>query len=506
MSLYIVKLDKANYPGGDTEARSAMSSAGIAVEKAFQLSPLMYLVNGDANDIDSLPGLMHKEQHSTGYNVSLENLNTDHLKLTVDSAGTTEFNPKYTGNNVDIYLVDTGVNQSHTEFQGSTINDLYTNFENNYSDDVGHGTAMASLLVGQNIGAAKDAQLHNVKLFGNSNSTVVIGEIIDALESVLVQHNTSSGNNIAIVCAPWVINFSALLNDVVESMLSHGIIFVCAAGNSSADVENFSPASVKDAITVGAYNRNFEVTSFTNTPWTNNEPTEPTLVNYGRSLDIFALGVDVTAASIGANDDYLQATGTSTSAAIAAGVLAHYIEAHQNRSSAEIKQIFLMEGHYLGRTNLVFDNQNSNVDYSEVNSSVVTTERIDENSLTTKPSGRLTNIKAGETAQVDLGLNSNATEVELLDFAPAPSWITVDLSTGIVTVDAGNLTNETVPGNYIFALKGNVNDQVLVEEFAVGVYQDSEAELASEDVSAFYYDADSDAYDEVADLSLASKF
>lgn len=503
MSNYIIKLDPAVYPGGEPDARSAIENAGLVVLKQFRLS-LMFEVSGVEATISGLPGLVYHEDRDNAYNVSLQSLNKDHLKLTVDPLNQTVYNPKYTGAGVEIFLVDTGIKSTHTEFQGATINNLYTNFEGDFDDVVGHGTAMASLIVGQNIGAAPDATLHNVKLFDVASGTATIGEILIALNEIIGYHLDSDNlDKVKIVCLPWVSDFNQLINDAVSTMTFLGVIVVCAAGNSGIDLSGVSPASVRNAITVGAFNRNFEVTAFTNTPWTGEEPTSGSFVNYGSALDVFALGVDVTTASIAGNEDYILASGTSVASAITAGVISHYVQWYPDRTTGQLREIFLSEGHHLGTSNLVFDNQNSNVDYSQVYPAIATTENLGQNSLTTKPSGRLINVKQGETVQTDIGLNPNATDVEILNFAPLPPWITVDLATGNVSVDAQGFTTESVPGIYMFAMKGTIADEVLVEEFAVGVYAEEQSELVEEGTSSFYYDAGNASYDEVVSYALS---
>ena len=507
MSTFIIHLDETTYPGGASEAQSTIEAAGITIQKTFQLSPLTYQVQGDEATVSALPGLIFMEDRENSYNVSLQNLNTDHLDFTVSVDGQESFMPQYTGAGVEVYLVDTGVKETHAEFENANINNFYSNFAGDFADSVGHGTAMASLIVGKNIGAARDAQLHVVKLFDNASNTITVGEILDAFDEILLHHqNSSNPNKPKVVCTPWIIEHSGLVNLSAHNLLLNGLILVCAAGNTGTDIDLHSPASVRTAITVGAFNRNFEVTAFTNTPWTGTEPTDPSFVNYGSALDIFALGVDVTTASIGANDDYLQGSGTSVSSAIVAGILTHYIQQYPEKSSNLIRETFLSEGHYVGSTTLVFDNQNANVDYSQVYPAIVTTENSGQATLTSKASGRLINVRKGAITQTDVGLNPNATDVEVLDFAPTPSWISFDLSTGTVDIDAQNLSSETVPGVYLFAIRGSVGGDMLVEEFSVGVYNDKESELVEDGVASYYYDSQNDAYDEVVSYSLAKEF
>ena len=174
-----------------------------------------------------------------------------------------------------------------------------------------------------------------------------------------------------------------------------------------------------------------------------------------------------------------------------------------------------MAGHATGIFNLTFDNSDPNVDYTGVYKSAITTKNVDSRVLTTVPSGRIANVEHGATAStVDLGLNSNATNKKILDFAPCPPWITIDLNTGIVTIDTTNSTNcpaDRAPGIYLFAIRGSVpgtgtdtTAATMVEEFSVGLYTTNVSELdIDQNPSTFYYDTDDTSYDEVVNYESA---
>ena len=70
----------------------------------------------------------------------------------------------------------------------------------------------------------------------------------------------------------------ALTSSKVAAGVSSGLFFGIAAGNSAADVVNFSPGSEPSACTVGATDDTDTIASFS---------------NYGALVDIFAPGVNV---------------------------------------------------------------------------------------------------------------------------------------------------------------------------------------------------------------------
>jgi len=340
----------------------------------------------------------------------------------------------------------------------------------------------------------------HLKLFNQNSGNITIGESINALNAVLYHHNGNLLSKAKTVCLPWVIPQNNFVDAKINEMNENNLIVVCAAGNDGADINTYSPAGVVNAITVGAYDRNYNVSSFTNAPWGGAATTG--FVNYGAELDIFALGVDVDVASISDPSNYETVSGTSLSTGVVAGISTHYTSRYPTKTAKEIKDIILQEGHFLGSSKLVFDSSDANVNYNLVNKSIITTDNTDTAQVATTPSGRLLNVQVGASATANIGLNPDATEVETLDFAPTPPFISFDASTGIVSVTATGLDPTVqVPGVYVFAIKGKINTNIVVEEYSVGLYTTSEDELTSS--SQYYYDADANEYDLVVSYQVS---
>ncbi len=502
MSLLIVSLDQGTYENHD-QARDALVAAGFEITKQYSFG-MTFVVDGEIEKLSDVDGVSSHEYLEKTCSFNLQELNDDHLRFAVDPTGATDYDPMYTGAGVHIYHIDTGVMEEHAQLDDVIINQLHTRFSNadqspDFADTHGHGTAVASVMVGSTLGASKDAVLHVVKLFDQTQGEVALSEILAALDSVMSNHTENSPETPKVVCMPWTVEYNEIVNSAVESLIQNGLIVVCAAGNAGVDISTVSPASVLNAITVGAYNRNFEVTAFTNLPWKDGDNTGSGYVNFGAALDIFALGVDVTVAGIGSNDQTIVNSGTSISAGIVAGIMAHYIQHFSDKSSLEIKEIVLAEGRAWGREYLVFEEgAGSNVDYTSVYPSVISTDNRDAVSLTSIPSGRLVNVKMGESAEASLGLNPAAQDFEILDFAMAPPWILVDFEENKVVVDTSD-PELVFPGvgTYVFAIRGTVEEETLVEEFYVGVYENDPDDLYAEDNSGYYYDPETGEYDNI---------
>jgi hypothetical protein len=497
MARYLITLDSAVH-ADNPAAQTAITTAGAVVVKSYAFS-LTFEIEATAEQLSAISGVEESVAKDTTTQVSVQALNQNHLinLATTSYQSATVYEPSNTGTGGHIYLVDTGLYAEHEQFVGRNINNLYSNFGVDFSDSVGHGTAVGSVIVGNSQGVSKDAVLHNVKLFNNSTGDITIGEIIDALDAVLVHHNANVPSNSKVVCLSWVTNQNNFLDNKIMEMNSSNLIVVAAAGNNGQDVNNYSPAGIKSIITVGAYDEDYNVTAFTNVPWT--DPGASYYTNYGASLDIFALGVNISCAAISSNDAYTLTSGTSISAGLVAGAAIQWINNYPEKTSAEIKDIILQEGHLQGQQ-LVFD---ENLPFSSdgIYKSVVTIALVNQASISNRPSGRILNVQLGQTNTTNLELNSEATDFAVISFAPAPPWMTIDLQTGIVTVNAESIDPSLVPGIYLFGIKGNVDDKIVVEEYSVGLYNTDITEL--EEATQFYYDEDSETYDAVVSYQVA---
>lgn len=490
MANYIVKFDLDFFETVE-ELEATISSSGATIVSKLSF-PGTYILEAEELGIS---GVLLSESADTVVNAKLQSFTTTHLDMLYPgyASGATS-TPKYSGSGQHVYLVDTGIQSSHPEFTGASISNLYSNFDGDFADTAGHGTAIGSLIVGQNIGAAPNASLHNVKLFDANQGDITVGEIILAFDAVLSHHNASPTQP-KVVCMPWTISQNAFVDSKITEMNQSNLVVVCAAGNDGVDVNTVSPAGVDQAVTVGAVNSSLEVTAFTNVPFSSSGTFNN---NYGAQLDIFAAGIDVSHALIAGG--YGVGDGTSFSCGIVAGVVAQYIEKDPTMSATKLKDTVLAEGHTRGVANITFDPASS-VDYSSVYRSVATVDDQNVTSFATLQSGRIADLQLNETATIDIGLNANAADVGVLDFAPTPDWIQFDATTGVLTIDAA-VPAELAPGVYIFAVKGSVDGNLTVEEYSVGLYVNDASEL-DDSASSYYYDPETSSYDEVVNYQVA---
>lgn len=500
MARYLITLDSGVH-ADSAAAQAAIGAAGASVVKTYAFS-LTFEVEGTAEQVNSIVGLVEHLEKSTALNINVQVVNQNHLTFLASSStnnNTSTYTAQSSGAGGHVYLVDTGLYAAHEQFAGRNINNLHSNFNGDFTDSAGHGTAVASVIIGNTQGVSKDATLHVIKLFDSASGSVTVGEILDALDAVLVHHQSNNPSQVKVVCLPWTTSQNNFLDNKITEMNASNLVVVAAAGNDGVDVNTVSPAGVEVVLTVGAINQDYAVSSFTNVPWTS--PTTPYFNNYGAALDLFALGVDVSCASVAASDEYGDFSGTSVAAGIVAGVAVQWALNYPSKTSAEIKNIILQEGHLKGAGLLSFD-EGSPVATSNIFRSVLTTNIVGDQSIGNLPSGKILDVQLGQSATLDLQLNlTEATELAVLDFAPMPPWASVDFTTGILTVNTAGVDASLAPGIYFFGIKGVIDGKTKVEEYSIGLYTTSVSELDA--ASQFYYDSDTGSYDEVISYQVA---
>ena len=242
----------------------------------------------------------------------------------------------------------TGVNTTHDEFSGRTVNNLYTGFGSgtDFTDTDGHGTSMASLIIGANIGTAKDATLHNVRAMDSTPYTGTIGAMIDALDACLVHHNANTPSQTKPVVCCWTTAKNNLLDAKFSELEENNMIVVCSAGNNAGDVDFYSPAGLDRVMTVGGHNASLNVGYFTAT----------TGSNLGPEVDVFGMSDDVSIINFSNNSAYTTADGTSVATAQIGGLALQYIDLYPSADARTIKSYITSEGYVSGRgMSLTFD-------------------------------------------------------------------------------------------------------------------------------------------------------
>jgi len=219
----------------------------------------------------------------------------------------TRFIPKNTGSGVSIYLVDSGINHSHPEFETANIVNLYS-YNENFDDEIGHGTAIGSVIVGKTLGISTDAILKNVKI--QSGQSMPLSSLLEAFNVI---SEDRQDDEFAVINCSWTIPKSMILDTLVADLCSQGFLVVAAAGNTISSADNLSPVGYDAVLGVGASDAFDRVISWA--PGVGS--------NWGKEVDLFAPGIDVMVAA--KNGDIIEASGTSIAAGIVSSIAAQYI-------------------------------------------------------------------------------------------------------------------------------------------------------------------------------------
>lgn len=239
----------------------------------------------------------------------------DQRELPLD--GTYVYNSAGTG--VTAYILDTGINYTHEEFQGRATFG-YDAFGEDGNDCNGHGTHVAGTVGGNVYGVAKDTDLVAVRVLDCDGSGTWSG-VIAGMDWVA---ENASGPSVANMSLGGGSNES--IDDAVGRMYDAGVPTIVAAGNGdfigrAQDACDYSPAGAAHAYTIGA---------------TNDDDSKTSWSNYGDCVDMFAPGASITSAWYTSDTATNTISGTSMASPHVAGVAALYLQNNTTAGSQEV--------------------------------------------------------------------------------------------------------------------------------------------------------------------------
>ena len=228
------------------------------------------------------------------------------------------------GAGVHVYVVDTGVLGSHTEFAGRMGGGFDAVTAGGSATDCnGHGTHVAGTAAGATYGIADKAVVHPVRVLGctgsGSNSGVIAG-----VDWVRNNHVKPAVANMSLGGGA-----SAALDTAVTNAINAGVTFAVAAGNDNVDACGGSPSRVAAAVTVGATTSTDARSSFS---------------NFGSCLDLFAPGSSITSAWYTGNSATNTISGTSMATPHVAGAAALHLSANPGATPAAVRTALVSNG------------------------------------------------------------------------------------------------------------------------------------------------------------------
>lgn len=228
---------------------------------------------------------------------------------------------EYTGKNIKIALLDTGVDTSHPDLAHADIKSLKTNSVLSVNDDKSHGTAIAGILAGM-------PSTSKGVLGIAPNATIISIDITD--QEYVTAQNIIDGIKMAICEDVDIISISLGLKEnnpqvhkAIKEAYDKGIIIVASSGNYMEN-DVLYPAKYDEVLCVGAYGKKGNIIS----PKGNVKKTT-----------IYLPGENIVTTNA-KDKQYLGANGTSFSAAILSGTVILMKEANPQISSQAIYDYF----------------------------------------------------------------------------------------------------------------------------------------------------------------------
>lgn len=317
------------------QAQSMAAAAGGVVVSVFGAAINGFAVKADAGAIAAIranPTVDYVEQVQVVHAIATQTPTPSWGLDRIDQANfplNSTFNYPTGGGPVNIYIIDTGLLTTHTDFSGrvGASSNHITPVAGPpplpaWTDCNGHGTHVAGTSGGTTHGIMKTATMHAVRVLdcaGSGTTTSLLNGINWVINNAVqpAVSNMSLGFN----------GIQASVDQATTNMVNAGIVSVVAAGNSNANACNFTPARVAAAITVGATG---------NYPSGTPSDTRSSFSNFGTCLDIFAPGSGIKSDWIGSNTATNTISGTSMASPHVAGAAALYRSFNPTHTPAQV--------------------------------------------------------------------------------------------------------------------------------------------------------------------------
>ena len=205
---------------------------------------------------------------------------------------------------VKVGVIDTGITQKENIFDEGRITEgkNYVSESSDTEDKVGHGTRVASLIIGtldgEIVSPSKESQIVPLVYYSKYPSGVVMNGGIEAICSAIYDAIDVYGCKV-INISSGVPRGDDELKKAVDYAEEKGVLIVSACGNDGKSV--CYPAAYDTVIGVGSHNDKAEPSDFSCS---------------GQGIDLLFTGENIKTVSIKNSEDYELAEGTSYSAAL----------------------------------------------------------------------------------------------------------------------------------------------------------------------------------------------
>jgi subtilisin len=244
--------------------------------------------------------------------------------------------------NVDIAIVDTGIDLTHPDLNVYREKTFVPN-TTSANDDNGHGTHVAGTAAARDnsigvVGVAPGARLWAVKVL-DSTGAGSISSIIAGIDYVTQHANEIDVVNLSFGCECQ----SQALETAINNSVAAGITYVVAAGNSHKDALTFSPANNPNVIAVSAIvDTDGKCGGIGQSTKYGKDDTLASFSNYGRTVKMAAPGINILSTFKG--HSYSTLSGTSMAAPHVTGAAALYKASHPGATPSAVLDALVNQG------------------------------------------------------------------------------------------------------------------------------------------------------------------
>ncbi len=227
------------------------------------------------------------------------------------------YSTQATGQGVDVFVLDTGVDATHPDFGGRASFDVNTIDDRNTDCD-GHGTVVAGIAASNTYGVAKQARVHGVKVL-DCHGAGTLSSLLAGLDWVV---KNKKGPSVAVMS--WSYSASPTLEAALKRMVDSGVFAASSAGNTGGDDCTALPRASSAALVVA--NSTIDDQRATNS-------------STGRCVALYAPGSRIISTVPGGGT--ASYSGTSMAAPFAAGVAALYKQARGDAPAPALRSWIL---------------------------------------------------------------------------------------------------------------------------------------------------------------------
>eukprot|EP00127_Corallochytrium_limacisporum_P000531 Clim_evm6s16 gene=Clim_evmTU6s16 len=239
------------------------------------------------------------------------------------------------GAGVHVYVLDSGVDGYHSEFQGRRGEGFSPLTVSSDVDCNGHGTSVAGAVAGTTVGVAKNAVIHSIKVMAYECDK---GQGLGGMALAGLDWLLGNAQKPAVLLVTMGAVKTRAAEDAYERLFRENIPVIAAAGNIISDEDydekdmcrEIQPAGLSSVLTVGALGRNGKKAFFSNS---------------GSCVDVWAPGEEIyTSQGDPPTTPYTpgsfnKKSGTSMAAAFVAGVAAQILQWEPEATPQDIVDI-----------------------------------------------------------------------------------------------------------------------------------------------------------------------